>query len=290
MDEIPGLRHEYARINGIRMHYAIAGSGPLVLLLHGFPDFWYTWRRQIAGLAGQFTVVAPDQRGYNETDKPSWGYSVDVLVADVLELIAHLGHERAFLAGHDWGAAVAWAAAITRPERITRLAVLNVPHPAIFAEHLMRNPRQMRRSAYMGLFALPWLPELILSQNDYAPIERILRADLRGAISDAEIAAHKDAVSSPGTLTGGLNWYRAAARQGPRGLYAGTGMRCSVPTLLIHGDRDPFLGRELFAGNERFAPDLRVRPVPGAGHWVHLKEPALVTEELRTHFTWVDSR
>lgn len=284
MDEIPGLRHEYVQINGIRMHYATAGSGPLVLMLHGFPDFWYTWRRQIAALSRRFTVVAPDQRGYNETDKPTWGYSIDVLVADVAELIRALGHRRALLVGHDWGAAVAWATAISRPHRVERLAVINIPHPAIFIQHLRGNPRQMLRSAYMAFFQLPWLPELALSRGDYAPIEGILRRDLPGAITDAEIAAHKDAISTPGTLTGGLNWYRAAAQQGTRGLFAGTGMRCNVPTLLMHGDRDPFLGPELFAGNDRFVPDLRVRPVPGAGHWVHLQEPELVNAELLGFF------
>jgi epoxide hydrolase 4 len=285
METIPGLRHEYVQINGIRMHYVIAGDGPLVLMLHGFPDFWYTWRHQLAALADQFTVVAPDQRGYNETAKPNWGYSVDVLVADVVELIHALGHQRALLVGHDWGAAVAWAVAIARPHRVERLAVLNVPHPAVFAAHLRSNPRQMLRSAYMGFFTLPRLPEFALSRDDYAPIRRILRRDLGDAISDAEIAAHIDALRTPGTLTGGLNWYRAAAAQGSRGLYASTEMHCDVPALLIYGDRDPFLGAELFAGNERFAPDLRVRPVPGAGHWVHLKEHTLVTAELRAFFT-----
>jgi pimeloyl-ACP methyl ester carboxylesterase len=274
------VRHEYAQINGIRMHYAIAGSGPLVLLLHGFPDFWYTWRRQIGPLAERFTVVAPDQRGYHETDKPGWGYSVDVLVTDALELARALGHERVMIVGHDWGGAVAWAAAIARPHRVSRLVSLNIPHPAIFAEHLRSNPRQLLRSSYMGFFQLPWLPELALSAGDYAVVERELRRDLRDRISDAELQAHKDAISTPGTLTGGLNWYRAAARQGTRGLYAGTKMRCEVPTLIIHGDRDPYLGQELFAGNERFTSDLRVRAVPGAGHWVHQWAPEVVNAEL----------
>jgi pimeloyl-ACP methyl ester carboxylesterase len=284
METIPGLRHEYVQINGIRMHYAIAGDGPLVLMLHGFPDFWYTWRHQMAALADRFTVVAPDQRGYNETTKPGWGYSVDVLASDVVELIHALGHARALLVGHDWGAAVAWAVAIAQPHRVERLAVLNVPHPAVFAEHLRSNPRQMLRSSYMGFFTLPYVPEFVLSRDDYAPIRRILRRDLGNAISDAELAAHLNAVRTPGALTGGLNWYRAAAAQGPRALYAGTETRCAVPTLLMYGDSDPFLGAELFVGNERFAPDLRVRPVPGAGHWVHLKEHALVTAELRSFF------
>jgi pimeloyl-ACP methyl ester carboxylesterase len=279
------LHHDFARVNGIRMHYVTAGSGPLLLLLHGFPDFWFSWRRQIPALAGRFTVVAPDQRGYNESDKPGWGYSVDVLVADIMELIAALGHERAMLLGHDWGGAVAWAAAIARPQRVARLAVINSPHPASFAEQLRRNPRQMARSAYMGFFALPLLPELALSAGNYAVIERELRRDLPGgAISEAEIAAYKDAIGKPGALTAALGWYRAAARQGPRGLFAGTGMRCQVPTLQIWGDRDPYLGPELYADTGRFAPDLTSLPIPGAGHWAHQWAPAQVNAALLAFF------
>jgi pimeloyl-ACP methyl ester carboxylesterase len=281
---VSALHHGYARVNGIRMHYVAAGDGPLLLLLHGFPDFWFSWRRQIPALAARFTVVAPDQRGYNETDKPGWGYTVDVLVADVVELIAALGHERAMLVGHDWGGAVAWAAAIARPHRVARLAVINAPHPAIFAEHLRRNPRQVARSAYMGFFALPLLPELALRAGDYAVIERELRRDLPGAIGDAEIAAYKDAIGRPGALSAALGWYRAAARQGARGLFAGTGMRCEVPALQIWGDRDRYLGPELFIGTERYAPDLASLHIPGAGHWAHQWAPDPVNRALLAFF------
>lgn len=274
------IRHEYADVNGIRMHYAVAGSGPLVVMLHGFPDFWYTWRRQIPALAEGFTVVAPDQRGYNETSKPAWGYEVDVLVADVLGLVRALGHERAFVVGHDWGAAVAWAAAIAHPERVARLAVLNIPHPAVFTRHLTRNPRQMLRSSYMAFFQLPWLPELAISAGDFAALERIVRADLGDRIGADELATWKRALATPGTLTGGLNWYRAAARRGAKAFFPGPEVQCRVPALLVHGDSDPFLGPELFVGNERYCPDLRVRPVRDAGHWVHQQEPELVNGEL----------
>lgn len=278
------LRHEYIQVNGIRMHYVTAGSGPLVLLLHGFPEFWYSWRRQIPALAEHFTVVAPDQRGYNETDKPSWGYGIDVLVADIVELIRALGHERALLVGHDWGGAVAWATAIAHPQRVERLAIINTPHPAIFAENLRSNPRQMRRSSYMGFFALPLLPELAIRANDYAVVEQALRSARPGTFDDEEIAAYKDALSKPGALTAGLNWYRAAARQGTQGLYSGTGMRCEVPTLLIWGDNDRYLGRELVEGTERFVPDLTVHHIPGASHWVQQEEPAQINRYLLEFF------
>lgn len=279
------LRHEYVQINGIRMHYVTAGRGPLVLLLHGFPEFWYSWRHQIPALAEHFTVVAPDQRGYNETDKPGWGYEIDVLVADVVELIKALGHERALLVGHDWGGAVAWATAIAMPHRVERLAILNTPHPAVFARHLRSNQAQMRRSWYMGLFLLPWLPEQLIRANDYATIEQSLRGDTPpGTFSDEEIAAYKDAISRPGALTAGLNWYRAAGMQGPRGLYAGTGMRCEVPTLLLWGETDRFLGPELADDTHEFVPDLTLRRMPGVSHWVQQQAPAEVNRSLLEFF------
>lgn len=281
MDEL-AVEHHHITINGINMHYVTAGSGPLCLLLHGFPEFWYSWRHQIPALARHFTVVAPDQRGYNETDKPKWGYEIDVLVSDVVELIRALGHERAVLVGHDWGGVIAWATAIAFPQRIERLAILNTPHPAIFGEHLRSNPRQMLRSAYMGFFALPALPELALRAGGYSGLAWAMR---RGAarpeiFDDGEMARYKDAISKPGALTAALNWYRAASRRGSRGLLVGTGLRVNVPTLLIWGDHDPFLGAELVNGTGRFVPDLTLRLVPGAGHWVQQEAAERVNQHL----------
>ncbi len=280
------LRHAFAEVNGIRMHYVTAGQGPLVVLLHGFPEFWYSWRKQIEALAEHFTVVAPDQRGYNETDKPDWGYETDVLVADVVGLIEALGYERARVVGHDWGGAVAWATAIARPHRVERLAILNTPHPAVFAEHLRNNPAQMRRSWYMGFFLLPTLPELAFRANDYATVERALRADTpAGTFSDDDIAAYKDAISKPGALTAAINWYRAAGRQGTRGLFAGTAMRCEVPTLLIWGEADRYLGPELVEGTRQYVPDLTIRRLPGVSHWVQQEAPDEVNRYLLDFFS-----
>ena len=160
--------HRYLRVNGIRMHYAQAGAGErLLVLLHGFPECWWSWRHQLAlfmpqhapegeraecaALAERFTVVAPDLRGYNETDQANWGYELDVLVNDVVALIRELGHTRAIVAGHDWGGAVAWALAIAYPQRVERLIALNAPHPARFAEAIGQGWRQRLRSLYMLL-------------------------------------------------------------------------------------------------------------------------------------------
>lgn len=280
------LRHEYVEVNGIRMHYVTAGQGPLVLMLHGFPEFWYAWRKQIPALAEHFTVVAPDQRGYNETDKPAWGYEVDVLVADALGLIEALGHERAMLVGHDWGGAVAWATAIAHPQRVERLAILNTPHPKVFARHLRDNRAQMRRSWYMGFFLLPALPELAFRANDYALVERIFRdVTPPGTFSDEEIAAYKDALSKPGAMTAALNWYRTAGRRGTGGLYAGPERRCEVPTLLIWGENDIALGAEMVDDIPEFVTDLTVRRLPGVSHWVQHEAPDEVNRYLLEFLT-----
>ncbi len=274
------IQHRYAQINGIRMHYAVAGSGPPVVMLHGFPEFWYGWHKQIPALAERYTVIVPDQRGYGETDKPTWGYEVDVLVQDIIGLIEASGHQRARIVGHDWGGAVAWALAIKFPQRVERLAILNAPHPAIFPAALKTNPRQAMRSMYMGFFQLPWLPEALLSANDYALYAQSLRrsAATPTAFSDEEIERYKDAISTPGALTGALNWYRAARRSG--GLLRGTGLQVTVPTLLMWGERDSFLGKELIDGTERFVPDLRVLRMPTCSHWLHHEAPEAVNQAL----------
>ncbi len=276
------MKHEYVTINGIRMHYVTAGSGPLLLLLHGFPEFWYSWRHQIATLSEHYTVVAPDLRGYNETDKPTWGYEVDVLVSDVLELIRALGHERVFVAGHDWGGALAWVLAMHYPQHVERLVVLNMPHPALFIRAIFTNPLQVFRSSYMLLFRFPHLPEALFRANDYDVIDRVLRgmAARQEAFSSEDIQAYKDALSKPGALTAALNWYRALDFS-PSGR-AYVSQRVNVPTLLIWGEEDFALGLELTYGTEQYVPDLRIRYVPRCTHWVQQEQPELVNQYIGT--------
>ena len=291
---------DYVRVNGIRMHYARAGEGPrLLVLLHGFPQCWWAWRHQLAlfqpalaggdadrarraELAGRFTVIAPDLRGYGQTDRPNWGYSLDALTQDIAELIGALGHERAVVAGHDWGGGVAWSLAIARARLVERLAIVNSPHPALFARALSRNWRQMLRSWYWLFFQLPLLPEAAIRANDFAMLERMLRgtASDKFAFSDRDIRIYQNALSRPGALTAAIDYYRAAVRQGTRGLYHGTGMRVTAPTLVLWGEHDPALGRELLDGTDRFAPDLRVRCLPGCSHWVMEERPAETNRHL----------
>ena len=281
------LEHNYVRVNGIQMHYVKAGSGPTVVLLHGFPEFWYSWRKQIAALRSHFTVIAPDLRGYNETDKPLWGYEPGVLTTDVLELINALGAEKVYLAGHDWGGALAWNMGIRYPQRLHKLAVLNCPHPALFAKALRSNPRQMLRSWYMAFFQLPWLPELAFSANNYAAIEAAFRGMERrkGTFSDDDIGRYKAAISKPGALTAAINWYRGAARSALTSSWDDdAAQRVEVPTLLIWGEQDDALGKELTYGTERYVSDLQVSYLPDTSHWVQQERPDEVNQLLMTFF------
>jgi pimeloyl-ACP methyl ester carboxylesterase len=280
---IDTFTHHTLLVNGIRMHYVRAGAGErLVLLLHGFPEFWYSWRYQIPVLSERFTVVAPDLRGYNETDKPGWGYELDVLASDVVGLIHELGYSRAIVAGHDWGGMIAWAAAIIYPHWIERLIVLNAPHPARFAEEIRRNPRQILRSWYILFFQLPLLPEALIRANDYTAIAQGLRSTAvrRDCFSDADIRAFKAAIARPGALTAALNYYRAAARQGLGWVPSGADLTVRVPTLIIWGEQDVALEKTLTYGTERFVPDLRVRYLPHCSHWVQQECPDEVNQAM----------
>lgn len=267
--------HREEVVNGIRLHWVEQGRGPLVVLLHGFPEFWYSWRHQIPVLAERFRVVAPDLRGYNLSEKPKSGYDVETLTDDVLALVRHLGEERAYVVGHDWGGLLAWVYAIRFPEATHKLAVLNAPHPARFRE-LVRRPRQFLRSTYVLFFQLPRVPELVLGANRGWLIGRMLRRSAvnKAAFSDEDIARYREAISRRGALTGGLNYYRAARlnRLPPD-------QTVRVPTLLLWGVHDVALGRELTEGLERWVPDLTVQYLE-CGHWAQQEAPEEVNRAL----------
>ena len=246
--QIEDFEHRYAQINGMRMHYIQTGTGrELVILLHGFPEFWYSWRHQIEALSKYYTVICPDLRGYNETQKPGWGYELDVLVQDIVELMRVLGHTNARVAGHDWGGVIAWALAITYPHRVKQLVILNAPHPALFGPSMKFNPRQILRSLYILFFQIPFLPEFLIRADEYTLIKRWMRDQLPNTtdFDDEELHAYKQALARPGALTAALNYYRAIVSQRGRGMFSGTGLRVTMPTLLIWGEEDAFLGREL---------------------------------------------
>ena len=291
----PAWTRREARVGaGLHLGYLEAGAGPLVLLLHGFPDFSYGWRHQLGALAAAgFRVVAPDLRGYNRSSKPRRvaAYTIPALAGDVVALVAALGETRArAIVGHDWGGVLAWHLAERRPALLERLVVLNAPHPVAFAREL-RTPDQLARSLYVLFFQLPWLPELVLrGRGDYAPLLRALRRMVRrpGALTSADLALHRDALAQPGALTAALNYYRALGRRVlRRGLWGGLARRdahdprpIEHPTLLLWGDRDPALGPRLTAGLEPWVPRLRVRHFPDAGHWPQLDAPEAVNAEI----------
>jgi pimeloyl-ACP methyl ester carboxylesterase len=276
----PDLEHRYLDVNGIRMHVATCGTGEPVLFLHGFPEFWYSWRHQIAALAPHYRVIVPDQRGYNETEARG-PYDIDNLQADMLALLSLLGETSAHVVGHDWGGAVAWALASYHPGSVRSLAALNVPHPARFLAHVRKSPKQALRSWYMAFFQVPWLPEKALAGQDYQYLARsIIRECAGGTFTRDDIRQYLAAWRRQG-LGGGINWYRTLPRT-PRP-EPGSLPPYDGPALLVWGTADRFLGIELSEGNEEFAPRLRVERLEGVSHWVQQEEPGEVNRMLLDH-------
>ena len=286
------LEHAYADVNGVRLHYVTAGTGKLILFLHGFPEFWYAWKDQLIEFSGTHQAVAPDLRGYNLSSKPGEveQYQITHLVEDIRALAAHLGHKRFILVGHDWGGGVAWATALSHPECIEKLIIINAPHPGVFERELRSNPAQQQASQYMLVFRSPGA-EAILSANHYAfLVEGILGEGLRqGYFTEEDRAAYLAAWSQPGALTGGLNYYRAA-RVGPPSSAGEAPFRLvsdlpsltvKVPTLVIWGEKDIYLLRGNLEGLDRFVPDLTILRIPDGSHWVVHEKPAEVNAAIR---------
>jgi pimeloyl-ACP methyl ester carboxylesterase len=273
-------QHDYITSNGIRLHYVTQGEGPLMLMLHGFPEFWYSWRHQIPEFAKDYKVVALDLRGYNESDKPQQqsAYVMSEFVKDVEGIIRGLGYDRCVLVGHDWGGIIAWNFAYAYPEMLERLIVMNIPHPAKFAEGL-RTPQQLLRSSYAFFFQLPVLPELLIQSLDYRAIESAFKgmATNKSTFTQADIEAYKDAASRRGALTAMLNYYRNAFSN----VILTDWSVLQVPTLMIWGEEDTALGKELSYGTEKYVRDFQIRYIPNCSHWVQQEQPALVNQYMR---------
>jgi epoxide hydrolase 4 len=273
--------------NGVHLHAVEEGpeDGPLLILLHGFPEFWYGWRHQIEPLAAAgFRVLVPDQRGYNLSDKPRRipAYNLDTLAGDVVGLIDAMGRDRAFVAGHDWGGAVGWWMGVKHPGRLERLALLNIPHPAVMRQTLTRSPKQLRKSSYMLFFQLPWLPERAFRRQDFDYARRTLRSTSRpGTFTDEDVALYKAAWSQPGAVRSMIHWYRAALRAQPDWPES---QRVPVPTLLIWGAKDRFLGQELATASLDLCDRGRLEVIPEATHWVQHEEAGRVNGLLVEFF------
>lgn len=277
-------QHRTAFINGVELHWVEAGpaDGPPVILLHGFPEFWWSWRHQIPELAALGRrVIALDMRGYNESGKPKGvePYLIAHLTGDVKGLIEHLGYERAAVVGHDWGGGVAWAFALMHPERLERLVILNLPHPARMAAG-MRTLRQLLKSWYIFFFQIPGLPEWLLRLNRFASLRRSFEAPpVPPGLFTADLPAYERAWAQPGALTAMINYYRGFLR-GARQSTSLLGRRIEQPVLVLWGERDPYLGKELATPPADLVPDWRVIFFPEASHWLQHEMAAEVSAEL----------
>ena len=279
------LREGNAQVGDVNLHYVEAGDGPLIVLLHGFPEFWYGWRLQIAPLvAAGFRVVAPDTRGYNLSSKPEdfKDYGVDLLAADIKGLIGELGEESAFVVGHDWGGSIAWTMAMNHPEVVDRLAILNAAHPRKLSEGL-HHPSQLRKSWYFFFFAVPDLPEHVVHANDWHFFRHFLH-DASPEYTPEEIERYVEAWSQPGAAAGMINYYRASVRSNQKEAAAKI-HPLSAPTLVIWGERDSYLGSDLAEPEHDDVPNLdRVERLPDASHWVHHDEAERVNQLLIDFF------
>ncbi len=289
----PMLQHDYAEVNGVKLHYVKAGSGKkLILFVHGFPEFWYEYKNQLEEFGKEYTAVAPDMRGYNLSSKPAEleKYEVKHMIEDLRQLAEKLGHKKFILVAHDWGGAIAWAFAIAHPDYLEKLVIINAPHPGVFQRELATNPEQQKASQYMLFFRGPQA-EAALSANNYAQLVNVVMgAGLKnGTFTEEDKKAYIEAWSQPGALTGGLNYYRAAkvgppAPSGEKGEGSfGVGansLMVNVPTLVIWGEKDTALLTGNLVGLDKYVPKLTIKRIPDGTHWVIHEKPALVNQYI----------
>ncbi|QIZ70837.1 alpha/beta fold hydrolase [Oxynema aestuarii] len=277
-------QHQYIETNRIRLHCVTQGEGDLVILLHGFPEFWYSWRYQIPPLSRYFKVVVPDLRGYNDSDKPQSGYDLDTLSADIRGLIASLGYAKAHVVGHDWGGAIAWHLAEKFPSCLDRLAILNAPHPHRWLHEMAGNVDQLRRSWYVFAFQVPGIPEWLIHQNLKDFVKKVFQeqAIRKGAFTAELTRIYQEALEKPGVLSAAIAYYRQLmAPQNWLSQWGRSPDPVTVPTLVLWGEEDSFLSNRLTEGLDRLikAP-FTLKFVPHCGHWIQQEVPHLVNREL----------
>ncbi len=271
-----GIQHERIRGDRIELHVARAGEGPPVILLHGFPEHWISWRRQVAPLVtAGYSVWMPDLRGYHLSERPVGreAYHLRYLVEDVACVVRATGYPRAHLGGHDWGGIIAWTFAGAHPELLERLVIFNAPHVRLYLDKVWRSP-QMFRSWYVLFFLLPRVPERVLAARDFRAVrEMFRRASARSnAFSEEDIEQYVRALAQPGALTAALNYYRAALLS-PGGLELARSAQVEAETLVLWGERDPALDLRLLDGLEQVVPRIHVHRIPSVGHWVQNEAP-----------------
>jgi pimeloyl-ACP methyl ester carboxylesterase len=281
---LPGFQAFRRRVNGIILEGVEGGpaGGPLCILLHGFPEFWWGWRHQLEPLAAAgFRVIAPDQRGYHRSSKPVSirDYRLHHLGEDIVSLIEASECREAFIVGHDWGGVVAWWVAARQSDRVSGLVVLNAPHPDVIRPYLMEHPTQLLRSAYVPFFQLPFVPEALLRAFDFALLKQALRRTSRpGTFPDKDLEIYANAWREPGALTAMLNWYRAVRYESSE---AGV---VPVRTLVLWGERDEALQSGLASASLNRCRDGTLRRFPDATHWLQLEEPKVVTAAIVEFF------
>lgn len=278
------VTHQRAKANGLDFHWVERGEGPAVVLLHGFPENWWSWRYQLGPLANAgFRVIAPDLRGYNETEKKG-PYDLDTLAKDVAELIKAAGVEKAHVVGHGWGGAVTWRVASAHPEVVDRVAVLNCPHPARMFDALRTSPAMLKKSWYFLFFQLPWLPELLIAQDRAARLMRVYRSHTRDHdhFTSAELQPFVDALDRPGASKAMLGAYRAVFTQALKdGFRLGAYPTIHAEVLLLFARNDGELRyEELVSGMEKYAPKLKVQGFDQCGRFLHAETPQPVNDAL----------
>lgn len=294
----PHWTHRYETVNGVRLHYVTQGTGPVILFLHGFPQFWYEWKNQLVEFGRDYQAIALDMRGYNLSDKPKRveDYAIPVLVADIKAFLDRVSPGRkAILVAHDWGGALAWVFAAQHPDSLDKLIIVNAPHPTIFARELRSNPAQQKASGYMNFFRSPGA-EAILSAMNYAALATGVfgSATRPDAFTDADRKAYLEAWAQPGALTGGLNYYRAAQVGPPperadkaapddakSSFSAQPPLYVNVPTLVIWGEKDTALLPGNLDGLDKFVPKLTIQRIPNGSHWVINEEPETINRRIR---------
>ncbi len=291
---MPDFQSQYAEVNGLRLLYISVGKGKLIMFVHGFPEFWYAWEKQLIEFGQDYQAVAPDMRGYNLSSKPSdiEKYHVKYLIEDLRALAKHLGHEKLIMVGHDWGGAVAWSAAIRHPELVEKLVIINSPHPAVFARELLNNPDQQKASQYM-LMLRSAEAERVLSENNFTRLSDVLvQFGSKWEMSEERRLKYIDAWSQPGALTGSLNYYRASPLYPPTSTEDKEQIKSilnlpkemlavRVPTLVIWGEQDRALLTGNLDGLEEYIEDLTLKRIPDGTHWVIHEQPELVNTLIR---------
>ncbi len=284
------FEHTYAGVNDVRIHYVAVGKGRLIMFLHGFPEFWYAWKNQLAEFGRDYRAVAPDMRGYNLSSKPAdvEQYRIKYLVEDIRALAEHLGHKKFILVAHDWGGGVAWPFAMRHPEYLEKLIIINAPHPVTFVRELRDNPAQRKASQYILVHRTPEAEEILEKSNSVILVSSLLKDGIKeGYFTEEDKRVYIEAWSQPGALTGGLNYYRAAHL----GSFTGEGddilsadaslFTVRVPTLVIWGEKDRYLLTGNLEGLESYVPNLTVKRIPDGSHWVIHEKPALVNSYIR---------